>query len=94
MSVLSREEQDANSMIAMSYGGSAKPVPRKSSMIKGMADLQSNDTMSSRHYHKKNMKELSLEKKLVSYSALKRKYTGADCLMGKIAREEAIKIQE
>ena len=91
MSILSREEQDAQSVVALSYGGSVKPVRRNSgsSMIKGMADLRSNDNQSARNIRKKNVRESNLEQKLVSYSALKRKYTGADCLMGKIAKEEA-----
>ena len=95
VSVLSREEADVNSMVAMSYGGSAKQFRRNSvsSMIKGMADLKSNDNNSTRG-RKKSLREYSLEQKLESYSALKRKYTGADCLMGKLAKEEAIKIQE
>ena len=54
-------------------------------MIKGMADLKSNDNSSARNItRKKNVRESNLEQKLVSYSALKRKYTGPDCLIGKI----------
>jgi len=64
-----------------------KPMHRKnsvSSILKGMADLKSNDSASVQGRQKKSVNQRFTEQKLTSYSALKRKYTGSDCLMGKI----------
>ena len=80
----------------LSYGGSMQPLRRdsRSTLIKGPPGLGSFDSASVTRKKKVNLRQASIENKLETYSALKRKYTGPDCLIGQIAKKEAVKIQE
>ena len=80
----------------ISYGGSMQPMRRESRsiMIKGAGGLGQSETASAQKKKKVNLRQASIENKLETYTALKRKYTGPDCLIGQIAKKEAMKIQE
>ena len=68
----------------VSYGCSVQPLRRdsRSTLVKGAVGLGSFETTTAQRKKKINLRQASIENKLETYSALKRKYTGPDCLIG------------
>ena len=81
----------------ISYGGSMQSMQQmrresRSILVKGAGGLIQPESATAQKKKKVNLRQASIENKLETYTALKRKYTGPDCLIGQIAKKEAMKI--